>query len=121
MEDKRPSIFDTPLFTGANGVHKACETIERVLASDDPIAVRLREKQAQERQPTTTIIAGPPRDLPAILNQWTDECLLLNKIAATATEVTLITRLGMLGQRLITEANAVGLREAGKLVKEGRQ
>lgn len=53
--------------------------------------------------------------LPAILNQWTDECLLLNKIAATATEVTLITRLGMLGQRLITEANGVGLREALKL------
>ena len=72
------------------------------------------------KTPTTVITAGV-RDLPAILNQWTDECLLLNKIAATATEATLVTRLGMLGQRLITEANGVGLREALKLVKETRQ
>lgn len=51
-----------------------------------------------------------PRNFSDVINQWTVELLRLNK-DATVEQVSLILRLGMLGQRLIYEANIIGQNE----------
>lgn len=51
-----------------------------------------------------------PRNFSDVINQWTDELLRLHK-DATIEQISLIMRLGMLGQRLIYEANIIGQNE----------
>jgi len=68
-----------------------------MIASDiDSVVERLAAKQ--------------PREFADVLNEWLDTLLELNK-TGTIPEVILITRLGSLGQRLIYEANALGMNE----------
>ncbi len=61
-----------------------------------------------------------PRTFSDVLNQWTDTLLAANKAAATTEQITLIMKLGTLGQRLLFEANAIGQHEMLLLAKERR-
>ena len=63
-------------------------------------------------------IAKPnERSFPDIINQWTD-ALLEENANANPSEVLLIMRLGLLGQRLIYEANAIGQNDMLRYAKE---
>jgi hypothetical protein len=72
---------------------------------------------------TETIIEvkeiAPParRQFPDVLNEWTDTLLELNR-TATPEQALLIMRLGPLGQRLIFEANALGVNEVLRQVRK---
>ena len=57
------------------------------------------------------------RTFPDIINEWTDTLLAINR-TATVEQVMLIARIGPLGQRLIYEANAVGMEDMVKVVKD---
>ncbi len=58
------------------------------------------------------------RDFPAVLNEWTDAMLKLNRAAIGTEAILMVTRLGILGQALIYEANMLGLNQALKLWRE---
>jgi len=58
-----------------------------------------------------------PRTFPDVINQWTDELLRLNW-EATPEQVALILQLGTLGQRLLYEANTLGMNEALRMATE---
>ena len=63
-----------------------------------------------------------PRTFPDVLNEWTDKCVELNRDCKLIEEMALITKLGILGQRLLYEAHELGqnsgLRYATERVKE---
>jgi rubredoxin len=61
----------------------------------------------------------PPatRTFTDVLDEWTSTVLKLNKDAVSIEALGLIARLGTLGQRLITEANVVGMTEIAKEYK----
>ncbi len=61
-----------------------------------------------------------PRDFAAVMNQWTEVCVVAAQSAQGASDALAITRLGMLGQQLLTEANTIGLSEAARLMREKR-
>jgi hypothetical protein len=63
------------------------------------------------------VTTTPPRDFPAVLNEWLDAVLEENQ-KADITIVALILRLGTLGQRLLYEANTLGMNEALKMATE---
>jgi len=50
------------------------------------------------------------REFPEILEEWLETLIELNRQAKGIGEIALITRIGMLGQRLLFEANQVGMR-----------
>ena len=54
------------------------------------------------------------------MNEWLDTLLEINK-TVTVEQAMLVTRLGFLGQRLIYEANVLGMNEGLKVMKEARQ
>ena len=56
------------------------------------------------------------RTFETIINEWTDTLLELNK-TTTIDQIALILKLGTLGQRLIYEANAVGMEDVAKMAK----
>jgi hypothetical protein len=58
-----------------------------------------------------------PRTFADCLNEWTDTVVELNR-TATPEQVALILRLGTLGQRLLYEANTLGINEALRMVRE---
>jgi hypothetical protein len=59
------------------------------------------------------------RDFKAIIDEWTQTMLDLNRVEGrTITEIGLITHLGLLGQKLIYESNAVGMQQTADMVKE---
>lgn len=47
-----------------------------------------------------------------VINEWTEAMIVENQKATNAETITLITRLGMLGQQLIFEANNIGMKQA---------
>ena len=53
--------------------------------------------------------AKQPRTFPDVINEWTDTCLDANRSAVSPEALTVILRLGALGQRLIYEANNIGM------------
>lgn len=54
-----------------------------------------------------------------VINEWTEAMVAENQKADNVETVVLITRLGMLGQRLIYEANNIGMKQsADYAVKE---
>ena len=50
------------------------------------------------------------REFPDIINEWTETLIEYNRAAVGTAEIVLITKIGMLGQRLLYEANQVGMR-----------
>ena len=61
-----------------------------------------------------------PRQFPDVINEWTETCLEANRKAEDHDMIILIGRLGVLGQRLIYEANQLGMRDAATAFKEMR-
>lgn len=57
------------------------------------------------------------RQFEEIMNEWTETVLRLNSEAKNIEVIIAITNLGLLGQRLIYEANAVGMDRAVNLIK----
>jgi len=50
------------------------------------------------------------RTFETVLNEWTETLIELNRQSSNIGEIALITRIGMLGQRLLFESNQVGMR-----------
>ena len=65
-------------------------------------------------------LAPAHRAFPDVLNEWTDTLLEINK-TATIEQVLLVTRLGLLGHRLISEGYAIGQNEMLRMAKERMQ
>ena len=72
-----------------------------------------------ESKPMSATNGNGQRDFKAIIDEWTQTMLDLNRVEGrTITEIGLITHLGLLGQKLIYESNAVGQRDTVKMWKE---
>lgn len=81
---------------------------DRVLDARDMAEEIAASKQAISRQ------------FPDVINEWTETCLEANRNAEGHDMIILIGRLGVLGQRLIYEANQLGMRDAAAAFKEMR-
>jgi hypothetical protein len=57
------------------------------------------------------------RTFPDVINEFTQELLEVNRLAMGTEAILLVTRLGLLGQRLIYEANRIGMRDAADMAK----
>ena len=80
---------------------------DEAIATDIDIALEQVQKQATG--------ATNPRTFSDVINEWTETCLDANRQAGLSGDVTALTtvlRLGTLGQRLIFEANAIGMTDA---------
>ena len=51
------------------------------------------------------------RPFSEIINEWTDSLLKINRTTNDPQVIALVTRLGMLGQRLIYESNRAGMQQ----------
>ena len=57
------------------------------------------------------------RTFETIVTEWTETLIELNRQSSNIGEIALITRIGMLGQRLLFEANQVGMRSVADDLK----
>ena len=62
----------------------------------------------------------PPRTFEDVINEWTAKTLEENQKASNLDTIILVHRLGILGQRLIYEAYAIGQISMLEFMKEQR-
>lgn len=87
---------------------------DRVLDARD-MAEEIAEAREAFEQPVTR-----PRQFSDVANEWLEAVLAENSKTGISTDaLLLIMRLGVLGQRLIYEANAIGMRDTvGMIARE---
>lgn len=59
-----------------------------------------------------------PRTFEDVINQWTEACLTENRSASDPAAILIVTRLGLLGQRLLYEANDLGMKDVMRQTRE---
>jgi hypothetical protein len=93
---------------------------ESAMVNDDELldARDMAEEIEQARQPTQLDVALDT--FKAVIDEWTEACLLENRKTSNPDMILTIMRLGTLGQRLIYKANAVGMRETLAMSKGSR-
>lgn len=64
---------------------------------------------------------NPERQFEDVINEWTNRVLAENQKFVEPETGLLIMRLGTLGQRLIYEANAIGMRDCVEIAKKVSQ
>ncbi len=79
----------------------------------------LREQEAIANDIDAVIEqAAQPRTFESIVNDWTEACIKANREAGNPSTIALVLRLGLLGQRLIYEANDIGVKYVMDMTKE---